>query len=109
MLNSVLSGLIISIAAIWVVYAFNRLWQRLLYERAAAAITAAQQAGLTLQEAGYRPRLVASGSWHGQAVRLEWRGGVLGPRCVLRIDDHTHHLPLLTEEDQVQQLQLLRD
>ena len=90
-LNSVLAAFVIILAAIWTLYAFNRLWQSSLARDAAGAIAAAEGLGLTLRPAGYGPRLVAEGRCGaagaaGRPVRVEWRGGVFGARTVLFLD-----------------------
>ena len=86
MLNSALSGFLILIGATWGVYLFNRLWQQSLHELASGAIEAAAVRGLVVAEPGLSARVVAQGVIDGRKVRLEWRGGFLGPRSRVVID-----------------------
>ena len=86
MLNSALSGFLILIGSIWGVYLFNRLWQQSLRARASGAIEAAAVRGLVIAEPGLSARVVAQGMLDGRQVRLEWRGGFLGPRSRLTVD-----------------------
>ena len=81
-----LSGFLILIGAVWGVYLFNRLWQQSLHQRAGGAIDAAAARGLVLSEPGLSACLVATGVLDGRQVRLEWRGGFLGPRSRLVVD-----------------------
>ena len=106
-LSGILAGFLIFLGAFWAYYLFNRLWQGQLSEQAAAAIRAASDHGLTVHPAGYRARLCATGQVDDEAVRVEWRGGVLGPHSIVQRGNRTLHGPLL--EDEAQLAQALRD
>ncbi|MEL6347709.1 MAG: hypothetical protein AAFV53_31680 [Myxococcota bacterium] len=95
MLNSALTGFIVALISLWAVYFFHRLWQQSLREDAADAIAAARDLGLSPWGSTYWPRVVLEGSLDGRAVRVEWRGGVLGARSRVTIDGQTQHLPLV--------------
>lgn len=96
MINSVLSGLLILIGAVWAYHAFNRLWQQSLAEEATEALAAATQLGLTRQGPFYGPRIAVSGTLHDQPIRIEWRGGLRGARTTITQNQITQHIPMLT-------------
>jgi hypothetical protein len=93
--NSVLSGLLLVVAALWGLYLVNRLWQGSLAADAAAGISAAGERGLALVPAGLRARLVARGQVEGQDVRVEWRGGLRGAHSVVVFADRFARVPLI--------------
>lgn len=97
--NSVLSGMLLVVAALWGLYLVNRLWQGSLAADAEAGIEAASLRGLALQPAGLRARLVAAGELDGQEVRIEWRGGLRGNHSVIRWADRFSRLPLIDSVD----------
>jgi len=75
----------------------NRLWQQSLAEAAAGALAEAVALGLELRPPELGAGLVAEGKLEGQDLRLEWRGGLTGERCVLRLGRTTRELPLLRD------------
>jgi hypothetical protein len=93
--NSVLSGFMLLVAALWGLYLVNRLWQGSLANDAAAGISAAAGLGLGLVPAGLRARLVARGIVDGQDVRVEWRGGLRGAHSVVFVADRFSRVPLI--------------
>jgi hypothetical protein len=93
--NSVLSGFLLLVAALWGLYLINRLWQGSLANDAQAGIAAAGARGLGLVPAGLRARLVARGHLDGQDVRVEWRGGVRGPHSVVVVADRFSRVPFI--------------
>lgn len=93
--NSVLSGLLLLVAALWGLYLVNRLWQGSLARDAQAGIDAAAGRGLPLRPAGLRARLIARGEVDGQDVRVEWRGGLRGPHSVVVVADRFARVPLI--------------
>ena len=93
--NSVLSGLLLVVAALWGLYLVNRLWQGSLASDAQAGIMAAGERGLDLVPAGLRARLVARGRVDGRDVRVEWRGGMRGAHSVVVIADRFARVPLI--------------
>ena len=97
--NSVLSGLLLVVAALWCLYLVNRLWQGSLARDAEPGIEAAALRGLVLQPAGLRARLVASGELDGEVLRVEWRGGLRGTHSVIRWADRFSRVPLIDSED----------
>lgn len=93
--NSVLSGFLLVVAALWGLYLVNRLWQGSLANDAEAGIAAAADRGLPLVPAGLRARLVARGQVDGQDVRVEWRGGMRGAHSVVVFADRFARVPLI--------------
>ncbi len=93
--NSVLSGFMLLVAALWGLYLVNRLWQGSLANDAAAGIAAAAGLGLRLVPAGLRARLVARGIVDGEDVRVEWRGGLRGAHSVVFVADRFSRVPLI--------------
>lgn len=92
-----LAGLLIALAAAWTWYAMNRLWQQGLSESAGEALDAAAGLGLELLPPGLRARRVARGRVSDREVRLEWRGGLTGEHCVLRLGSEARRLPLIRD------------
>ena len=90
-LHSVLSGLLVAVLGLWAFYGWVRLQQAWLLDQAIEALEAAADRGIALAPTGFRTRLVAQ----GEGLRLEWRTGVLGPRCVLKRGGQRRRLPLL--------------
>lgn len=90
-----LVGLLLAVAAAWSWYAMARLHQGWLLEQVGDALDAAEGRGLRLQPTGLRARLVAQGAADAGPVRIEWRTGVLGPRCVVIGPGGRRRLPLL--------------
>ncbi|MEC8422768.1 MAG: hypothetical protein VX000_03260 [Myxococcota bacterium] len=97
--NSVLSGLLLVVAALWGLYLVNRLWQGSLATDAEAGIGAARARGLLLVPPGLRARLVAAGELDGRAVQIEWRGGVRGAHSVVITADRKARVPLIDSAD----------
>ncbi len=93
-----LAGLLVALAACWAVYLMNRLWQQSLAEEVGPALAAAQARGFVLEEPGLRARIVAVLGQGPQATRIEWRGGLLGPRTVLISPQARAELPLIRDE-----------
>ena len=95
--NSIMSGVLVAIAAGWAMVVFNRLWQRSLRDDAGAAIQAAQELGFRVHPGGLRARVVAEGSVGSEPVRVEWRGGWRGPHTVMMRGDQFHRVDLVTD------------
>lgn len=93
--NSVLSGVLLVVAALWGLYLVNRLWQGSLASDAAEGIEAAASRGLVLDPTGLRARLVARGEVDGGMVRVEWRGGLRGAHSVVVWKDRFARVPLI--------------
>ena len=81
---------------------FNRLWQRSLLHDAAAAVEEADRLGLVVQPLGFGPEIVARGNINGVAVRIRWRGGLMGARSDARVGKRQQRLPLLTSATALQ-------
>jgi|GEM_PF-1847372 len=103
-MNSVLAGLLVAVAACWAMVLFNRLWQHTLRERAADALAHARERGLTVHPGGLRARIVAEGSVGSERVRLEWRGGWRGPHMVLLRGDRIGRHPFAASAADLDQL-----
>lgn len=88
-----------AIAAIWGIYALNRLWQQHLAEIAAGALAEAARLGLAPMDPRFGPRQVFSGDLGGRALRVEWRGGLLGERTVLIAGGRAQVLPLICDAE----------
>jgi len=95
--NSVMSGVLVGIAAAWAMVVFNRLWQRSLQTEASGAIEAARERGFKVQTEGLRARVVADGAVGSEPVRVEWRGGWRGPHTVLVRGDTFERTALVTD------------
>ncbi len=100
-IDSVLSGLLLAVAALWAWAAFNRMQRDWLEEAADDALDGAEDLGLDLQPEGYRARLVVAGQAQGRRVRVEWRTGALGPCTVVQVDQQRQALPLVRTRDQL--------
>jgi hypothetical protein len=98
-LNGILSGLVILLAAVWCVYLHNWLWQRSLQQDAREALAAAQDLGLELKPLGIRARLVAVGTVGDRDVRIEWRGGFRGARTVVLFGDGVKVMAPITDAE----------
>lgn len=101
MLNSILAGLLIAVAAFWACYVFNRLWQEQLAREADGALRGAVARGLTVLTPGWSAALVAEGRWAGQALRVEWRAGLWGPASRLTWGGRRWSGPLLQSEEEL--------
>ena len=95
MVQGVLSGVIVASAAVTVRYMTNRLWQKSLIAESEPALRAAEAAGLRIRPLGFGPIVQAQGVVGLQAVRVRWRGGVLGARTSVWVDGRRTALPLL--------------
>ena len=95
--NSVMSGLLIAVAASWAMVVFNRLWQGSLQAQAAEAIAAARTRGFRIHPRGLRARIVADGAVGSEPVRLEWRGGWRGAHTVVMRGDQLERRELVTD------------
>jgi hypothetical protein len=91
----VLSGLIVAVVAAWAKYAFNRLWQKSLASDASEALAYAVSLGLRVLPAGWGPTVVVEGQLDGQAIRLEWGGGLRGERTRVRVGEARESMPML--------------
>lgn len=88
----------------WAVYFVHRLWQQSLSADAAPAIDAGLRAGLQPWSSTYWPRVVLEGEVEQRAVRVEWRGGLLGLRSRLTINGVTRRLPFIASAEALQAL-----
>ena len=93
-----------AIAAIWCFYALNRLWQQHFNEVAAGALAEAGRLGLTLKDPRFGAVQVFEGAIDGRALRVEWRGGLLGERTVLTVAGKRRILPLIRSADELRAL-----
>jgi len=96
-MNSLLSGLLVAMAAGWAMVVFNRLWQRTLRRDAHDAIEAAKTRGWTVHPDGLRARVVADGALGSKPLRVEWRGGWRGPHTVVMHGDLWQRTDLITD------------
>lgn len=96
-MNSVLAGLVVLVAALWALYVFSRLWQQSLLDDAREALQAAPELGLAVAPLRTGPKVVASGQVGGRAVRVEWRGGIWGAHSVVVAGGHKTVHPLLAD------------
>ena len=85
-----------AVLAVWLRYAFNRLWQKSLMVDAAESIKDAQAMGLTVHPTGFGASIHASGTVHGRRIRVRWSGGLLGERTTVWADGKRKNGPLLT-------------
>lgn len=85
-MQSALAGFVVLVLAVWVKYVFNRLWQKTLLASAADVLAVLQDRGFEVQPLGFGPRVVATGTHDGQALRIEWRGGWRGETSRIRIN-----------------------
>ena len=81
----VLAGLLVLVAAVWIWYLHNRLWQTSMFRDGADGLNAARVAGLTLQPLGYGACIRMQGNVQGEPVVIEWRGGFLGTYSLVRV------------------------
>jgi len=79
-----LGGLVVLVLAVWGKYVLNRLWQRTLLDESFSAREQGAAMGLSLQPLGFGPRIQMKGQIAGDAVCIEWSGGLFGQRTVLR-------------------------
>ena len=98
MLGSALAGILIALAAPWILHVLHRLWRASLALDAAEGIAAAERLGLHVEPAALRARLVGKGSWEGRAVEVQWRGGVRGAHSVVRGPAGRQRVPLIDDE-----------
>ncbi len=103
-MNSLMSGLLLALAACWAMVVFNRLWQGSLRRDAHEAIQAAERRGWTIHPAGLRARVVADGSVGSERIRVEWRGGWRGPHTVVMQGDRFQRTQLVTNADELDSL-----
>ena len=97
-----LAGVLLMLCAFWAHALLARLWQGTLLEAARSGIAAAEAAGLGVRLSGTRARLIAEGTVGGRPVRVEWRGGALGLRSVVRDQAGERVLPLLDTPESVE-------
>lgn len=76
-------------------YAFNRLWQKSLASDGSEALDYAVSLGLRVLPAGWGPTVVVEGQLDGDAVRLEWVGGLRGERSFVRVGEVQESMPML--------------
>ena len=101
-MQGTLGGLVVLVLAVWVKYVFNRLWQRALLNESLAAREKAHALGLVLQPIGFGPRIRMKGQISGEAVVVEWSGGMFGQRTVLRRARQKIALPPLRTASQME-------
>lgn len=91
-----------AVLAVWLRYAFNRLWQKSLMNDAAESIKDAQAMGLTVHPAGFGASVHAYGTVSGRRIRIRWSGGLLGERTTIWVDRLRTSGPLLTRAGSLQ-------
>jgi len=77
-LSGVLAGVVLGVAALWIVVVANKLWRSALRPYAAGV-------PFELREAGFGASLSGEGMVDGRRVRVRLTAGLRGPRA--RIDD----------------------
>jgi len=85
----------VAVLAVWLRYAFNRLWQKSLMVDAAESMKDAQAMGLTVHPTGFGASVHASGTINGRRIRVRWSGGLLGERTTIWADGKRTTGPLL--------------
>jgi len=94
-LNSVLSGVLISVAGLWVLYVYHWLWRAVLADAVRSAVDGAMVSGFIEVHHYWFPRLVVEGSINGVVIEVSWRWGLMGPRCCISIDGVRHKAPFI--------------
>lgn len=82
--SGILSGILIAVVSVWFVYMHNRLWRSTVADQAAGALAGACDLGFTVTAARYGAKWLAAGSVQGVPIRIEWCGGPMGLRTVVR-------------------------
>jgi hypothetical protein len=95
--NSVLAGFLLLVGAVWGMVLIARLWQHHLRRAAGPALGRCEALGLRVAPGGLRGRVVARGAWAGKDLRVDWRGGVWGERCVIYWGDRVRRMPLIVD------------
>ena len=90
-----LSGFVIIALTVMAKSAMNRLWQQTLMATAADALASAASLGFEVQPLGHGPRIRAVGMLDGAKATVEWRGGLRGETCWLRIGRHSRRVALI--------------
>jgi hypothetical protein len=85
MIGGILTGLLVGVGILWLLYAQNSLWRLSLEDRAGAALRHVEERfGLTRVPAGFGPRVKSRGIVGSWEVELAIRGGILGVRVDLK-------------------------
>ncbi len=85
MIGGILTGLLVGVAILWLLFAQNSLWRLSLEDRGGAALRHVEgRFGLSRLPPGFGPRIRTRGEVGGWQVDLAIRGGVLGDRVQLR-------------------------
>lgn len=86
-LNGVLSGILLGVAGIWVLWLVNALWRASLRPYAEAL-------PFEMRPSGWRPRFRGAGVVGDRAVEVELRGGLGGLVALVDEPDTTRRIPL---------------
>lgn len=90
-LSGVLAGVVLGVAAFWIVVVANMLWRSALRPYAEAV-------PFQLREAGFGASFSGEGEVSGRPVRVKLIGGLRGPRARVWIGDARHLVDLSDEE-----------
>jgi len=85
MIGGILTGLLVGLAMLWLLFAQHSLWRLSLEDRAAAALRQVEERfGLSRLPPGFGPRVRSRGAVGSWQVDLAIRGGILGDRVDLK-------------------------
>ncbi len=85
MIGGILTGLLVGLAMLWLLYAQNSLWRLSLEDRAGDALSRVEERfGLSRLPPGFGPRVRSRGAVGSWQVDLSIRGGIRGDRVDLR-------------------------
>jgi hypothetical protein len=85
MIGGVLTGLLVGVGILWLLYAQNSLWRLSLEDRAGASLRHVEERfGLTRVPPGFGPQVRSRGSVGNWQVELAIRGGIRGDRVDLK-------------------------
>ena len=85
MIGGILTGLLVGVAMLWLLYAQNSLWRLSLEDRAGASLRHVEERfGLSRLPPGFGPRVRSRGAMGSWQVDLSIRGGILGDRVNLK-------------------------
>lgn len=86
-LNGVLSGILLGVAGLWLLWLANALWRASLRPFAEAS-------PFELTPSGWRARYRGEGVVDGKPVDIELVGGLAGPIAIVERGDRTERIPL---------------
>lgn len=90
-LNGVLSGILLGLAGLWLLWVVNALWRSTLRPFA-------EGAPFPMRPSGWRARWMGEGIVDGRAVDVELRGGLRGPVAIIDQDDESRRVSLEGED-----------